>query len=230
MNSVLITGAFRGLGRSLTQVFLSKNYKVIACGRSRDNEIKHENLTFLELDLTDNESISRATELIESKSINVDILINNAGVYLEKEYEETSPIDIDFELIEKSMQVNFYAPMKLMQSVCKVMKENRIGKVVNVSSAWGSYSLSEQLEDYGKSFAYRISKQSLNYTTLLLADELKDYELIDVVAFCPGWMRTDMGGEDGPKNPLESAQEIFELATSHVGSGKFYKGKEKIDW
>lgn len=230
MKSVLITGACRGLGRSLTKIFLENGYKVIACCRNKDNSMRHDNLMFLDLDLNNDESVSKVVDLVNNNKIKIDILINSAGVYLEKGLEHTAPSNIDLALIQKSMQINFYSPLKLMKSVCKVMKLNKSGKIINVSSAWGSYSLSKEIKDYGASFAYRVSKQSLNYLTLLIADELKDYESIEVNAVCPGWMKTDMGGENAQKKPSESAQEIFELATNDIGSGNFYKGKEISDW
>ncbi|WP_152055358.1 SDR family NAD(P)-dependent oxidoreductase [Aliarcobacter butzleri] len=234
MKTVLITGASRGLGLELSKIFLANNYKVIACSRNIEQAKiifgQKDNLHLFELDLENDKTINNLKNNIERGVIEVDILINCAAVYLEKNLEFTQLSNIDLALIEKSMLINFYAPLKLIRILIEHMKQKKSGKIINVSSAWGTYDLTATIKDNGVSSAYRLSKNILNYLTFLLSDELKDYKDIEINAVCPGWMKTDMGGIGASKSPITSAEEIFYLLTNNIGSGKFYKGTELSEW
>lgn len=162
--TVLITGASRGIGKSIKKVLLDNNYKVITPSRN-------------ELDLNDNLSIGQFIK--QNKKLDVDILINNAGV--------NHPQWIDLvtdENIEETLQINLVAPIKLTRGFIGHMKKKKWGRIINISSMFGVIAR-------GKQVLYSSSKHGLNGATKALALELAQYNIL-VNSICPGFIDTDL--------------------------------------
>jgi NAD(P)-dependent dehydrogenase (short-subunit alcohol dehydrogenase family) len=122
-----------------------------------------------------------------AKGLNrVDILVNNAGVL-----ESGNLLEIDPDRLNFSLQVNFLAPLALIRQLVPGMNARGYGRIVNVSSRWGSFA-----EGLSGPAAYSISKAALNASTLSLAKDLR--KDVKVNSMCPGWVRTRMGGEGAP--------------------------------
>ena len=123
------------------------------------------------------------------------------------------------------MQVNFLAPLQLIRQLVPGMSTRGYGRIVNVSSGWGSFA-----EGLSGPAAYSISKAALNALTLSLANEVPPS--VKVNSMCPGWVRTRMGGEAAPRTPEEASDTAIWLATlpDDGTSGGFYRDRKLIAW
>ena len=114
------------------------------------------------------------------------------------------------------------------------MKAGRYGRIVNMSSTLGSLGeMTGPDSPYGgvMASAYRLSKTVLNGITALLARELRGTNIL-VNAACPGWVRTDMGGDRAPLTPEQGADTPVWLATLPDGgpNGGFFRERQPIPW
>ena len=211
-----ITGASREVGKALAEKFLKEDYLVIGTSTTGKSVIKHQNVTFLKLDLSSSKSIENCLQKVISLGKKIDILINNAGVVYEK---LNGPIeDIDIAMLRKTLEINLIGTIDFTQHITSLI--NQGGQIINISSREGSLS---QVKMYNDA-TYRISKAGLNMFTRLLA--LRWKEKIIVSSVHPGWVKTDMGGPNADLDPQEAANDIFKLANSKVESGQFwFKGK-----
>jgi len=153
----------------------------------------------------------------------VDILINNAGIYLD---EGTSVFNVDEKIVKETLDVNFYGAFNICRVLVPIMRQNGYGRIVNISSGYGAMS-----EMAGYHAAYRISKAALNALTLIMADELRDGD-IKVNAVCPGWVNTDMGGKMAPVSAEKAAKDIVHIALmdEEGPTGSFFRHKKPIEW
>ena len=174
-------------------------------------------------------SIENLKIFVEKEFGRCDILINNAGIFPDINLLERnlpSIFDMDLEAIRKAMTTNVFGPILLCQALTPLMKKNKYGRMVNISSGLG------QLSDMNGGYpAYRISKTAINAVTRIFADELKNENIL-VNSMCPGWVKTDMGGPSAPRSVKEGADTAIWLATLPNGgpSGKFFRDRKKIPW
>jgi len=218
MKTVLITGISRGIGRALTQSFLDNGDFVIGTSTDGLVDLKHENLVVFALDLSTSKSIKECVEKIGGFNKNIDILINNAGIWSGE--SENSPVLIDN--LRKVLEVNLIGTIDFTQQILSLIKED--GHIVNISSRQGSM----EITDHSDMPDYQISKSALNMFTRVLSARLKDR--ITVSSVHPGWVKTDMGGPEAEIEPEEAAEHIFKLANSKVETGQFWFKSEKFPW
>ncbi len=180
---------------------------------------------WLALDVADESSRQQATARLLREQGRIDILINNAGVALDKWVPAQQ---LDVEVLRATMETNLYAPLRLCQLPLPAMRAQGRGRIVNLSSELGSLSASTM----GGSAAYRLSKTALNMLTRLLALELKEHPNILVNAAAPGWVRTELGGDDAPRTPEEGAKTPVWLATLPEGgpNGGFFRDEQVYPW
>ena len=222
--TILVTGSNRGIGLAIVAELAKKSDDLIllACrdissGKEAAKNIEG-NIKVVELDLDSSESIHKHTSAIQTE-YDIDILINNAGLLDNDSFLEAEP-----EKTEKVIFVNALAPLELIRLVTPTMAQNGFGRIINMSSGWGSFS-----EGLTGPFSYSISKASLNAITLSLSQDLP--ECITINSVCPGWVKTRMGGDSAPRTPEEGAQTAVWLATTdHKYNGKFFRDKEEISW
>lgn len=221
--TVLITGVSKGIGKSLTKKMLADNYFVI--GTSRDGNLKEfegENFYHLALDLTSPESIDKAHESILNKFLQIDILINNAGVGPDLGSQEP-----DRKSFTQTFEVNVSGTVFFTEPLIKLIPQN--GKIINISSRMGSMDECETSD----SIAYRMSKSALNMYTKILTNRLKGK--IKVASVHPGWVKTTIRESNlvnGTLTPEESAARIFSFIKSDFESGMFWNAEKgaKILW
>jgi NAD(P)-dependent dehydrogenase (short-subunit alcohol dehydrogenase family) len=227
--TALVTGANEGIGfevvRELARlglrVFLgARNAKA---GRAAAEKLSSEDeVTFLEIDVSDAESIRRAAEEFTGHANRLDVLVNNAGILLD---EDKSALTITTEIFEKTLRTNTLGPWLVAQAFAPLLKKSPAPRIVNVSSSGG------QLEDGADGWApgYCVSKTALNGVTVQLAAALPKFAVNSV---CPGWVRTDMGGENATRSVGEGAATIVWLATDAPQdlTGKFVKDRKVIPW
>lgn len=226
----IVTGGNRGIGHEICKELSRAGCYVVLTSRNEEEGRRavakldhHDNVAFRRLDVTDSKDIVSLRDWILKTYGRVDILINNAGVYLD---EGVSVFDVDENIMHDTLAVNFYGAFHMCRAFVPIMRQNGYGRIVNVSSGYGAMS-----EMGGYVAAYRISKAALNALTLIMANELRDGN-IKVNAVCPGWVRTDMGGGMAPISPEAAAKDIvhFALVDAKGPTGGFFRHKKPIQW
>jgi NAD(P)-dependent dehydrogenase (short-subunit alcohol dehydrogenase family) len=234
----LISGANKGIGYEIAHGLGAKKIKVLVGARdaSRGEEavqkLKAEgaDARFVELDVTNLETIRRAAEQIEKEFGRLDILINNAGI---AEWG-TKPSNVDLAKVREVYETNFFGPIALIQALLPLLQKSKHGRIVNVSSSLGSLTLSSDPNSPFADFlalGYNTSKSALNSMTIQFAKELKDTP-IKVNAICPGYCATDINGNSGPRSAAQGAAAAIEYAT--IGpdgpSGGYFNEDGRIPW
>lgn len=232
MKVAIVTGANRGIGLETARQLAKQGIYVIATVRSLTSAgelqaMAAEGLpvSVATVDVSSAASVKDFAEYVRENFERVDILINNAGVALDK---WVSAMELDIDVWRQTMEVNLYGALRMCQAFVPAMKANGCGRIVNVSSELGSLTDMQM----GSSVAYRSSKTALNSLTALLACELKDYPDILVNASCPGWVKTELGGDDAPLTPAQGADTTVWLATLPRGgaSGGLYRERGVWPW
>lgn len=230
MKKVLITGANRGLGFEIARQIGRKDFHVFLSGRDGEKlseavgRLKSDNIPaeMLIMDVTRAESIRKAAEELSARDVRLDVLINNAGILLKA---DESLIDDDFEIFTRTIITNSFGPLRVVREFIPII--NSPGRIINISSGGGS--MSDPVE--GWSPAYCTSKTMLNAITRHLAHELRSLD-ISVNAVCPGWLKTDMGGNSAPRPVEKGAQTPVWLASEAPQNltGKIFRDKREIPW
>jgi NAD(P)-dependent dehydrogenase (short-subunit alcohol dehydrogenase family) len=171
------------------------------------------------LDVASPDSIDQAVRDLEAKGIIIDALINNAGILNDGRILELSDNDL-----ANTIAVHITGPLRLIRKLAPSMIRRGYGRIVNVSSGWGSFAEGIGPGDYG------VTKAALNALTVRLAKELPDF--VKVNAVCPGWVRTRMGGSGARRSPEEGADTIVWLATlpDDGPTGGFFRDRKPIAW
>jgi NAD(P)-dependent dehydrogenase (short-subunit alcohol dehydrogenase family) len=230
----VVTGAYRGLGYETCRQLAELGYRVILTARKEEPglaaakalQAAGRDAVFYKLDVTNDGSIQGLSEFIRSRYGRLDVLVNNAGIFPDPAPWDgaSSVFDANLESVRSGFETNTLGPLRLCQTLIPLMEGN--GRVVNVSSGMGQLS-----EMNGCCPGYRLSKTALNAVTRSFADELKETDL-KINSVCPGWVRTDMGGEEAPLSIEEGARGIVWAATlpDDGPSGGFYRHGEPIAW
>ena len=163
--NVIITGTSRGIGFEMAKIFANKGYNVLALSRdsSKITAINNNNISTLNFDITLDSDHLNLNKLLSSTMNEVHILINNAGLLVNKKFDETSSDDF-----LNIYNTNFFGVVKLIQTCLPYMKKN--SQVINISSIGG---VQGSMKFAGLS-AYSSSKGALITLTELLAEEYKD--------------------------------------------------------
>jgi NAD(P)-dependent dehydrogenase (short-subunit alcohol dehydrogenase family) len=213
---VVITGTSRGIGLALAKLFADAGHQVLSISR-QTNELlaKHPNVTCLNVDITQHESLSRVSQMIESTWKAVDILIHNAGALVLKPFESLTPDD--FEYVYK---VNVFGVAALTQICLPYMAQG--SHVVTISSMGGVQGTMK----FAGLAAYSSSKGAVITLSELLAEEYKERGIaFNVLAL--GAVQTEMlqeafPGYKAPVTATEMAAYIFDFSLT---ANKFYNGK-----
>lgn len=228
----LITGGNRGIGREICRQLAQQNHTVLLASRDRVQgetaaaELRQEtggDLQPVQLDVTNEVAIQRLVNDIDEEYGRLDSLINNAGIFLER---GKGLLDVDVDLLRQNMDVNAFAPLRLIQGLLPLLRKSDSGRIVNVSSIMG------EIRSVGSgSPTYRLSKVNLNLITRVLAQELQDSG-IKINAMSPGWVRTDMGGSAAPRTVEQGADTAVWLATlpDDGPTGGFFHDRQPISW
>ncbi|MHA1648224.1 MAG: SDR family oxidoreductase [Promethearchaeota archaeon] len=215
---VLITGASRGIGKTITQILISNGYSVIGTSRVPSNipmENRIDDVKYLPLDLLDERSID---SLIQSVG-NVDILINNAGSSQVGSIEE-----ISISNTKKYFQLLYFGVVQLTQGLIPQMRKRGSGWIINITSMAGKSPVPF-------SAYYAGAKSALNVFTRSLRYELKSFG-INICALAPGPINTTIPQElilndNSPyEESLENMKKVRDLAINHGSSPE--KVAEKI--
>ncbi len=219
---ILITGANRGIGKSLVKASLEKGAKKIYATSRKSNKMPDfgdERVVPLELDITDNTQISKVAE----KSTDVEVLINNAGIL-----SQGNILEGEISAVENDMEVNYYGTVNMMRAFAPILKKNAPAKIINLVSIV-AYSPLPSIA------AYSVSKAALYSATLSVRIELAK-KGITVHAINPGAIDTEMNkGSDWDMPAPDGIAKIIlakveagelEIVPDEMGLGMFSAWKE----
>ena len=230
---ILVSGGNRGLGLAACRQFAALGHVVllgsrdIAAGRAAAESIGSERVEAVRLDVTSQAEIDQLAAEIDERHGRLDVLVNNAGIMIDgDDGASTSILEADIGVIERTLQINTLAPIRLINAMLPLLERVDDARIVNLSSGMG------QLSEMGGNYpAYRLSKTALNAVTRIYAAEL-DAGKFSINSVCPGWVRTDMGGAGADLQPDEGVDTVVWLATADEArvSGGFYRQRRPIDW
>ena len=180
--TALVTGGSRGIGKSIKESLMNEQIEVISPSRN-------------ELDLSSFESTNN---FLTNLSTSIDILVNNAGILKVGQHNELSSIDF-----QEILQVNVIAPFVLMSKLAYSMKENKYGRIVNVSSIWS------QVSREGRS-VYSASKAAVDSLTRSFALELSSYNIL-VNSIAPGYVNTELIKKNNSQTELDCIKKNIPL-------------------
>jgi NAD(P)-dependent dehydrogenase (short-subunit alcohol dehydrogenase family) len=218
-----VTGGNRGIGLAIAQGLINRDYEVIITARSIESAQKAaehlgKKAIPLELDVSDDNSIAQAIAILIQQIDRLDVLINNAGVYPDKQVDS---LTISRELLNTAMQTNTFGVIRMVQACLPLLEKSLDARVINLSSGMGEF---DSLTTTATS--YCLSKLALNGATVMLSQSLESKNIV-INAMCPGWVRTDMGGASAPQSPEQGADTAIWLATEAPRSetGKFWRDR-----
>jgi len=228
--TIVVTGANRGIGYEISKELAEMSNHVILAARNQESgeeaadKLKDQghSCEFRLLDLEDSQSIHDFAKGLYRDYDHLDVLINNAGVFIDKDVPSTK---VDMDIIRKTMDINCFGAVDLSKTLLNLLKGSDDPRIINMTSDLGAMN-----EMAGRHTAYRLSKAALNAFTQIYASDLSDTK-IKVNSMCPGWVKTEMGGSGAARSLEQGADTAVWLATSNeVKTGKFYRDREEIDW
>jgi NAD(P)-dependent dehydrogenase (short-subunit alcohol dehydrogenase family) len=224
--SVLISGGTRGIGRAIAEALLARGDQVIVTAREPDSASggwPRRGPRVEQLEIGDPGSIAALAAAVRADPGRLDVLVNNAGTV--GSYAPPAA-EADVAAAERIFATNFFGAWRLTQAMLPLLRESAHPRVVNLSSGMGQLA-----EMGGGAAAYRTSKAALNALTRVLANEEGAHGVL-VNAVCPGWVRTELGGESAPRSPAEGAETAIWLADlpDDGPSGGFFRDRRPIPW
>ncbi len=219
--NILITGANRGIGLEMVRYAMEQGWRVFACCRNphnADNLFRIAKLSNgqISVHIADMQELSTIQALsYELRNDPIDMLINNAGIY-GSDKNKFGGVDADSWL--QAFQINCIAPLKMVEAFSHQLDMGQRKLVACLSSKMGSMADN----GYGASYIYRSSKAALNAVVKSLSIDLKQKNIISV-ALHPGWVKTEMGGDNAEISTRESVEKMFKnLSTLTIkDSGRF---------
>jgi NAD(P)-dependent dehydrogenase (short-subunit alcohol dehydrogenase family) len=231
---VIITGANKGMGYAMTRKLAQRGATVYMICRSKgtglkaERKLKKQNLD-VRLKVTDLENVDDIINLereISSEQDQIDVLVNNGAVNLEK--TDTRVENLSLEILKRTMVINFRGTFLMCQKFIPLLKKSKSGRIINFSSGLGQLTVPRM----GFYPAYSISKTAVNALTKNLAHELSETNVL-VFSVDPGWVKTDLGGPNAPLSINEGIDTPIYLATelaNKLQTGEFYKVKKILGW
>ncbi len=224
----LVTGGNRGIGLEVCAQLAKRGLNVLLGARDPKlgKQAAHElsgrgvEVQIVPIDVADPKSVARCLAKLEKDGIEIDVLINNAGVY-----PPGTVLTSSEDAFRETMEVHYFGPVRLCRALVPQMQKRKYGRIVNVSSGSGSFG--EGLEGPA---AYCVSKAAMNAFTVKLAQVAGSGIRVNTV--CPGWVRTRMGGANATRGVVEGAETIVWLATlpAKGPTGKYFRDKIEIPW
>ena len=189
----MVTGGNRGIGFAIAAGLLKLGHKVLLVARDEEEAEKacaelNGDVHPIVMDITAQAGMEDALTRAVAVYGNVDILINNAGVMHSDELAALDPGDW-----QMAFDVHVKGPAALTKALLPAMLDNNYGRIINVSSGYGSFA--EKLQGPP---AYAVSKAALNALTVKTAASVPTGKNVKVNAMCPGWVHTRMGGSSAP--------------------------------
>jgi NAD(P)-dependent dehydrogenase (short-subunit alcohol dehydrogenase family) len=238
----LVTGANKGIGFETAKQLAQHNIKVLLGARNETEGKKAEaalrglslDVTYIKLDISDSTDIENVKNYIEGEYGALDILVNNAAVFLDSEWFGNNTETVTLQTLRDTFDINYFGTVELTQALLPAIKKSEAGRIVNISSVSGSFGvhLNEAHWLYAlKPYAYSASKTALNQFTVFLAHALRETK-IKVNAANPGWVKTSIGSDQAPLTPEDGAKTGVALALldDNGPTGTFSESGEVLPW
>ncbi|WP_442599945.1 SDR family NAD(P)-dependent oxidoreductase [Neobacillus sp. D3-1R] len=230
-----VTGANKGIGYEIVRQLAEQNYHVFLGSRNEElgkkaiQSLGFANVSFVQVDISDTDSIQNAKNKILEVTNHLDLLINNAGIALDF---GILPSELKIETLRKGFDVNFFGTFQMIQQFLPLVKNSQGGKIVNLTTDMASQTMFDngqagQLNILG----YNSSKTAVNSLTLAFGKEFGDNGP-EIFGVTPGFTTTDLNhNAPGGKTPVEGAQIIVKYALSDTNyNGKILDKNGIIPW
>ena len=196
---VLVTGSSRGIGKATITEFAKKGYDVVINYKSSDSEANilkdeleskyHIRAITVKADVSNESDVKNMVKIIIDEFKHIDVLVNNAGIAIDKEFEDRTVEDWN-----KTLTTNLIGPFLVSKYVGEIMMNQKSGRIINISSTNGINSF------FPTSIDYDASKAGVINLTHNLAIQFAPYINVNCVA--PGWVNTEMN-QELPKDLVE---------------------------
>jgi NAD(P)-dependent dehydrogenase (short-subunit alcohol dehydrogenase family) len=236
----LVTGANKGIGQEISlQLAVRHNMTVLIGARnaSRGSEAAeklsatgHDARAVL-LDVTDQQTIDAAARWIEAEFGRLDVLVNNAGIFLDG---QVPPSQLEIDVLRRTYETNVFGVFAVTKAMLPLLRRSADGRIVNVSSGLGSLAQNSDPNwenAFAKFLAYNSSKTAVNAMTVQFAVELKGTG-IKVNAADPGYTATDLNEHRGTRSVAQGAAIAVLLATLPPDgpTGGFFNDSGPVPW
>ncbi|HSJ01854.1 MAG: SDR family oxidoreductase [Verrucomicrobium sp.] len=236
-----VTGANRGIGFETARELGEAGVTVVigsrdlAKGQEAAAKLQAKGIQAFAIafDGADSATFQAAYDYFEKEHGKLDILVNNAGIMIETLAGENSST-VSPDILRKTFDTNFFAVVESTQILLPLVKKAPSGRIVNVSSILGSLTLHSTPGspiEFAKAFAYNASKTVLNAFTVHLAHELKDTP-IKVNSAHPGWVKTELGGQEAPVEVEDGGKTSARLALlpDDGPTGGYFYLEDTLPW
>jgi NAD(P)-dependent dehydrogenase (short-subunit alcohol dehydrogenase family) len=231
MTTTLITGANKGLGREAARRLLAAGHDVWVAARDADRgRVAAEELggRFVQLDVTDDASVSAAVERVTAETGGLDVLVNNAGIA-----GGFTPVpEVTADDVARVLATNVVGLVRVTQAFLPLLERSANPVVVNVSSGMGSLAITtdpERVESTFVGLAYPASKSAV---TMLTTQYAKAFPDIRINAVDPGYTGTDFNNHSGPQSVEEGTDAIVRMAQLDASgpTGTFVDRHGAVPW
>lgn len=213
--TVIITGGTKGLGRAMAVAFKNEGANVVVCARDEDGfeNLAKDGIVAIKADVTKENELQNLLSVTKEKFGQVDIWINNAGVWLAHSFAE----DFDMDKVRKMFEVNVMGAINGSRVALREMKKSERGTIVNIIS-------DSALVGKSMSSTYSASKWAVNGFTKSIREENKN---ISIISIYPGPIKTDIFGENKPEK-FETFMEPDYVASVIIENLKKEKPEEEL--
>lgn len=235
--TVLVTGANQGIGFETAKELGSIGFTVLLGARNSDRGKEAEEALvkegikahFVLLDVTKQDTIDKVAELIDNTYGSLDVLINNAGIAVEKGRQ---PSQLDTQDLKETFETNFFGLFAVTKAMLPLLIKSTAGRIVNVSSGRGSFANNIKPVDKSlNALAYNSSKAAVNMLTLTFSKELIETS-IKINSAAPGYTITAINDFKGHRTVQQAAEIIVKLATldENGPTGGFFDENGTVPW
>jgi NAD(P)-dependent dehydrogenase (short-subunit alcohol dehydrogenase family) len=238
----LVTGANKGIGYEIATGLGALGYRVGVGARDderRETAVEKLRVAGVDafgvpLDVTSDESVAAATELVEREAGSLDVLVNNAGISGEMGPDWVQdPTTLDLDVVRTVVETNVFGVIRVTNAMLPLLERSTSPRIVNVSSGVGSLTrqADPDIEIGPVMAAYAPSKTFLNAVTVQYARRFAGTNLL-INAACQGLVATDFTGFQGPRTPEQGAATAIRLATLPDGgpTGSFFEDDGVVPW
>jgi NAD(P)-dependent dehydrogenase (short-subunit alcohol dehydrogenase family) len=206
MKRILITGASRGIGLEICTQLIADGHDVLATYRSEktansllDLNDSAKNLHTFEMDVNSSDSVKSAMSEIAKRFSSLDLVFNNAGIL------DWSPLDeVSSDAFRSIYETNVIGVFRVSEAAIPLLRNGNEPLIVNLSSRLGSIELRGNSQ-LGGAIAYQCSKAALNMLTKQMSIDYAKHG-VRTISISPGWVKTDMGGEEAKYEVSESVE------------------------
>jgi NAD(P)-dependent dehydrogenase (short-subunit alcohol dehydrogenase family) len=214
----LVTGANKGIGKEIARQLSTMDFEVYlgardpARGKAAAEELGG-SVRPIQLDVTEDASVTAAAARIEASSGRLDLLVNNAAIAVDR---HRPPSELTAEEVREAFDTNVFGVIRVTRAMLPLLRRAGSARVLNLSSQLGSVRLladPDHPEMGPDVLAYGASKAALNAVTVMYANELRASG-IAVSAVSPGYCATDLNGHTGYLTPAQGAAVVVQAATA----------------